>query len=126
MMFGRNNTPHITMRSALAVLMTAALLTIVTGCSLMACAFSTGSSHACCHKHQNGRMPCGSQTAMQQCAYTLLERGRTVTANSSGPAPAAVAAIYQPVRTALSKSTYSPARLVDSAGLFLRNRVLLI
>lgn len=125
MTFILHNTSNVVMRSTFAVLMTVVLIATVAGCPLMACAFAPGSSHACCHKHQNGRTPCGSETEMQQCAYSLLEHSRTA-APVAALAPAITAAFNQPDRAFSAVSDRLPVRLADSAGLYLRLRVLLV
>jgi len=114
------------MRTAAAFTMVLVLLGAVTFCSLIACPLAAAASDSCCHKPQSSSgPPCHSKT-LQDCPYLLLENGKTAPI-----ATYAVTAHTQPVTPELTLQdghSIVPAgfRLTDSAGLFLRNRVLLI
>jgi hypothetical protein len=110
------------MRSAIAILMPVLMVTALGACLLTTCAPAADSSHACCHSHRSGT-PSAPTTAAHQCIHNLLERGKIVPGvHLAGPPPAL--GCPSPVRD--SDSAPVPERLADSAGLFLKIRVLLI
>jgi hypothetical protein len=104
------------MRSTVAALVDAVLAAVLCGCVLLGCALADnlGARHACCHKH-----------GMQQCAYNLLERSEKAASAHYASAPPAIVLPEPPVHAGAA-AVSSPTFLADSAGLFLRIRVLLI
>jgi len=113
------------MRAAAAFTMVLALLGAVTFCSLIACPLAAAASDSCCHKPQSPSGPCHSK-AVEDCPYLVLENGKTTPI-----ATYAVAAPIQPVTPELTlpdgrSIVHAEFRITDSAGLFLRNCVLLI
>jgi len=109
------------MRSAAAVLMTVLLMVTVGACVWMCGA--PGTVHSCCNKHQSGGTPCAPNAELRPCAFTMLERGRP------GPAVSLAITTLAPAFSAPVQHGHvvaPPQRLVDSGGLFLKNRILLI
>ena len=105
------------MRSV-ALAMSAFLVSAIALCALIVCPASAD-THSCCHQNPPKSAP--------DCPYTILEKSKAnpslsqvfwtgFTVNAGYTAPQLV--FSHPVTT--------ECRLVDSAGLFLRNRVLLI
>jgi hypothetical protein len=128
LIFGRHIPFCRTVRSAVAVLMAAALLSLVTPCCLAAYGSamdSSASGHACCHQHRCSGMPCAPHKKMQECEHNLLERCTTAfTADlASNPLAASVPELA-PMR-GCEKLLHSEM-LADSSGLYLRIHVLLI
>jgi hypothetical protein len=114
------------MRTAAAFTMVLVLLGAVTFCSLIACPLAAAANDSCCHKPQSSSGPPCHSKAVQDCPYLVLENGKTTPIVTY-----AVAAHIQPVTPefALQDShsiVRAEFRLTDSAGLFLRNCVLLI
>ncbi len=114
------------MRSVIAILTTIVLVVIATSCGSV-CLLGAASNTAgdCCPQHHSSHMPCGSKPGIQQCPYSILARAKTVATDGAVVAPpAAVLAPLPADHQSTSKN--APQRLADSAGLFLRLRVLLI
>ena len=116
------------MRRVAALAMVLMLLSIVTVCPLLACPLmerSAAASHSCCHHKAAHPAPCPMQTA-RECPYTIL--GKSDRNPAGSPATALLPVDIWP---GLVSSEYAPAdhaagRVINSAGLFLRNRTLLI
>jgi hypothetical protein len=105
------------MRKAIASAMVLLLLSVVPLCALIACPVTVSS---CCHKQPAKTLP--------DCPYSILQKGKT---NPTAIHAQWVGAIAQANRGAIlpppaGQTIEAPARLIDTAGLFLRNRVLLI
>jgi hypothetical protein len=105
------------MRKAVTAVMLVSLFAILASCQLLGCAPQDSVDHACCHKHAGVKVP---------CLHELLEKGKAgaVLAHAEGPAPVARVSIPE-----LSQSlclVQTETRLPNLAGLYLRNRVLLI
>ena len=118
----------VVMRTALALAMSFLLLSVITACPLLACPLKADVSAApksCCHKPHSHPLPC-EQPAAKNCPYLVLERGKASPIQSQ-----AVAAGLVPnspdLHAILGESTVpSHGRIPDSAGLYLRIRVLLV
>jgi hypothetical protein len=96
------------------------LLSILTVCPLMACGPTLDSS--CCHPSP-ASCP---KTTLQECPYSLLEKGKTATAMAH-----VLSVALQPVSSDAGVSAaysfiQSKNRVPSSNGLYLRIRVLLI
>ena len=125
-----NGFPSVTstspMRTAVAVMMALMLLSIVAVCPLMACPITAGSSgggESCCHKSQHPPTSC-PRTTVRDCPYFVLENGKT-----PKPALPIFAFVFLPASTDIAVSSHlsilpAESRLPNSAGLFLRIRVL--
>jgi hypothetical protein len=114
---------------AAAVAMTVILLSVIVLCPSVVCAMHGNSqpdSDSCCHKSHSHPAPCPAKTA-PDCPYTVLEKSNTNTGLLHWGWITPVV-WTQPAVPALSVNRVSTSelRLVDSTGLFLRNRVLLI
>jgi len=120
--FRRHIPSYSQMRSALAILMPVLVVTALGACAFTTCALAADSSHACCHRHRSGT-PGAPTTATHQCIHNLLERGKIVPGVHLADPPPALSC-PSPVHD--SDCAPVPERLADSAGLFLRIRVLLI
>ena len=106
------------MRLAVASLMALVLLSILTVCPLMAC--GPVPDNRCCH---DSSCP---KTAVQECPYVLLGKGKTATATAH-----LLNATLDPVSPGLNAlGAYTPigieSRISSSHGLYLHIRVLLI
>jgi hypothetical protein len=102
------------MRLALAFVMTLTLVSVITLCPFIACPLQAGS---CCHHPQSQVTP---------CPYSIIEKGKT-----SSAAVYPVAVHFLPGNPALYTAGHFSAvqpqcRLLNTSGIFLRNRVLLI
>jgi hypothetical protein len=114
------------MKTTVAFLMALMLLSIVAVCPLMACSIAVGpdaGGDSCCHKSQQPPASC-PRTTVRDCPYFVLENAKT-----PKPAPAIFAFIFHPTSTDIAVSSHFsilPAenRLPNSAGLFLRIRVM--
>ena len=98
------------------------LLSILTVCPLMACGPALDSD--CCHRSQPS--PTCPKTTLQECPYSLLEKGKTAAAVTQ-----VLSVALDPVSPDVSVSDdYSfiqtTNRVPSSNGLYLRIRVLLI
>ncbi len=107
----------------MASVLALALLSILTVCPLMACGFMLDSR--CCHDSQSLPLSCPKAT-LQDCPYTLLEKGKTATAMAQVSSVA-----LEPVSSTASDShahsfIQHKNRVPNSNGLYLRIRVLLI
>lgn len=105
------------MKKAITVVMLVMWFAILGSCQILGCAPQESAGHACCHKHAAPAIP---------CLHELLEKGKPGAVLAHGNAVAPVARISIP---AVSESLYTvpvETRLPDLAGLYLRNRVLLI
>jgi hypothetical protein len=113
------------MRTVVAFMMALVLLSIITVCPLIACPLVDGSgaaSKGCCHKQQPAPRPC----TLQVCPYAILESGKTV-AMIAQTLTVGLLPISPEAPTSGPFSSIQVAnRIPDSAGLFLRNHVLLI
>ena len=119
---------RVSMRAA-AIAMTVILLSVIVLCPSVVCAMHGNSqpdSDSCCHKSHSHPAPCPAKTA-PDCPYTVLEKSNTNTGLLHWGWITPVV-WTQPAVPALSVNRVSTSelRLVDSTGLFLRNRVLLI
>jgi len=99
------------------------LLSILTVCPLMACGPALDSD--CCHRSQPSPTSC-PKTTLQECPYSLLDKGKTATAMVH-----ALSVALEPVPLDVSVSDPSSFirnknRVPSSNGLYLRIRVLLI
>ena len=105
------------MRKTITAVMLVALFAIVASCQLFGCVPPDPTDHACCPKHAGAKMP---------CLHELLEKGKAgaVLAHAVGPAPVAQISI-PPISQSLP-TVPAETRLPNLAGLYLRNRVLLI
>src|SRR5579862_5672421 len=117
------------MKRALATSVVANLLSVLFLCPLVICA-STANDHSvthdCCHKSHSQPAPCPSKTS-PDCFYSILEKSKTSSAAihwhwAISALPAQLSGSL-PLSSHAARAAY---RLVNSAGLFLRNRVLLI
>jgi hypothetical protein len=116
------------MRTVVAFTMALVLVSILAVCPLMACPLTAGSGEVgkpCCHKSQTQPASC-PRTTVQDCPYFILENSKTAKTASQ-----TFVIGLPPVSPEVSVSdgfSILPAktRLPNSAGLFLRIRVLLI
>jgi hypothetical protein len=112
------------MRSALAWMMSFALLNVISACPVLAHQVPTG--HACC-EHSRGRdLPC-TETSSNNCPYVLLEKSQ----GKAGVLTLLLATVSSAQREAIRPVTWftSPnwaERLLDFSGSYLAFRVLLI
>src|SRR5258708_20297261 len=110
------------MRFAVAAVMALVLLSILTVCPLMACGPVLDSD--CCHRSQPSPTSC-PKTTLQECPYSLLEKGKTATAIVH-----VLSAALEPVSPDVSDSSaytiHSTNTFPTSNRLYLRIRVLLI
>lgn len=111
------------MKRALASAMTLVILSVIVLCPLAICRWTLSpdpATDSCCHKP-----PTHSQS--QPCPYSILEKSK---ANPSASNIVWTLAIVQtppaPALVILREDISGGGRLIDSTGLFLRNRVLLI
>jgi hypothetical protein len=117
------------MKRALAAAMTLFLLGVVALCPVIACPLMAAhaESGSCCHKPQKTHpAPCPLKT-VPDCPYSILEKSKTNPAATH--AKWVGAAIQTATGSALplaGLTVTAPCRLIDAAGLFLRNRALLI
>src|SRR5579863_6779306 len=116
------------MKAGVAMAMTLILVSIVVLCPIVACPLSAKSqpNHSCCHKPQSHPAPCPTKDA-PDCPYTILQKSKT----NPGVAHAQwFGSILRADNThdllSLGLIAHTPCRLVNSAGLFLLNHVLLI
>jgi hypothetical protein len=111
------------MKGMVASLVAIVLLSLVAICPLPACAMALA-QHGCCHKSQ--AQPHCPMPTLQDCPYFILEKGKTA------PTIANFVPVLcrQPASDLWAPNSFSTirteARLPDSAGLYLRVRVLLI
>jgi len=106
-----------------ASLVAVVLLSLIAVCPLPACAMAL-THHGCCHKSQT--QPRCPMPTLQDCPYFILEKGKTAPTVASF-APVLCRQITSDFCTPDFLSTIrTEARLPDSAGLYLRVRVLLI
>jgi hypothetical protein len=106
-----------------ASLVAIVLLSLLAICPLPACAMALA-QHGCCHKSQ--AQPHCSMPTLQDCPYFILEKGKTAPTVASY-APALCRQTGSDLHAPDSFSAIrTEARLPDSAGLYLRVRVLLI
>lgn len=117
------------MKSAVAFAMTVFLVSVVALCPAIACPLMAAhaDSDSCCHHPQKTpTAPCPLQT-VPDCPYTILEKSKTNPAATHAHwAGAAIQVAPHTILPAAGPTIDVPTRLVDTAGLFLRNRVLLI
>ena len=125
-----NGFPSVTstslVKTAVAFMMALMLLTIVAICPLMACPITAGSDgggESCCRKSQHPPISC-PRTTVRDCPYFVLENGKTP--NTASPI---FTFIFHPTSTDSAVSPHlsippAESRLPNSAGLFLRIRVL--
>ena len=115
------------MRRLAACGMAAMLVAAVTVCPLLACPLRQNCpapSRPVCHHKQSHSAPCTHSA--QDCPYTILAKSDRNTAGWDGVALQAARILPGLVRPACPRSEDAGGRLIDSAGLFLRHRVLLI
>jgi len=116
------------MKTAVASAMALILLSVIALCPLIICPLNPGSeavSHACCHKSQSHPTPSPTKQ-VPDCPYSILAKSKT----NAGAYTLWTAVVAQTSYTIsvpeLPEAAHADYRLVDSTGLFLRNRVLLI
>jgi hypothetical protein len=103
------------MRSAVASAVILVLLSAVALCPLIACSQAAPS---CCHKPAK---------TVPDCPYSILEKSKTTsTATHAKWVGSIVRTEHGATLPVASFTIHAASRLVDAAGLFLRNRVLLI
>ncbi len=124
----RNPVQHVYLDDDVAFVMAVMLVSIATVCPAIACPLGQVSgtqSRSCCHQPQPQPTSC-PRTTIQSCPYLSLEKSTAATTT-----PDAVSVSLTPVSPELPVlNRLSPFgiedRLPNSAGLFLRIRVLLI
>ena len=124
----RFSTSTSMMRTAVAFVLALMLVSIATVCPAVACPLgqvSSTQSRSCCHQPQPQPTSC-PRTTIQNCPYLSLEKSTAATTT-----PDAVSVSLTPVSPELPvwnrlSSFGIEDRLPNSAGLFLRIRVLLI
>ena len=117
-------TSTITMRTAVSLTLAFVLVTFLAICPSMACPLNAGQrAGGCCHKSQQGHNSCPRPVV--DCPYLILERGKTaLTVPTAVAPPKSVLPYIEPAD--LPTVIAATSRVPDSAGLFLRIRVLLI
>lgn len=114
------------MRTAVALGATLLLLTIVALCPLLMCpliAQADASDHGCCHKPHSHHSSCPPQIA-PDCPYIALEKSKTQPVVS--PMLAARLCRLNPDLGLEVGLAARPTYPRNAAGIYLRNRVLLI
>ena len=93
------------------------IFAVLASCQMFGCAPQDAADHGCCSKHATPKAP---------CLHELLGQGRAgvVLAHGECAAPAAPVSIL-PISKSLS-TVQTETRQPNLAGLYLRNRVLLI
>jgi len=111
------------MRGAAAVFATVVLLGITALCPQWVCApEEAANAHSCCpEQHHKTHNPCDATS--QTCPYLLLQKSTAVALALPVSAPGIIAA---PALDRFERAPAAPSMIRDSAGLYLRNRVLLI
>jgi len=114
---------------AAALVMTVVLLTVIALCPSAACPMRSDlqpDSDSCCHKSHSHPVPCPAKTA-PDCPYTIIEKSN-INSGASHWSWAGIVSWHKPGVPAVAVSTicHRDGRLVNSADIFLRNRVLLI
>jgi hypothetical protein len=103
------------MRSVVASALILFLVSVAALCPALACAPTPSS---CCHKPAR---------TVPDCPYSILEKSKTNPAATHAKWVGSIARTDEGVMLPVaSRTVNAPCRLVDTSGLFLRNRVLLI
>jgi len=105
------------MRKAITAVMLVTLFAILASCQLLGCVPLDAADHACCPKHSTVKMP---------CLHDLLEKGKAGAVLAHTEAPAPVTRVSIPAISQSLCPVQTEARRPNRAGLYLRNRVLLI
>lgn len=115
------------MRTAAVSTMILVLVAIVALCPVILCPLIVqAQAGSCCHKPPRHGVPCPAQS-VPACPYSLLEKSNATPAASYSHVAVARVTVEQNFVLPLSGLAVHPiSRLVDTDGLFLRNRVLLI
>ena len=115
------------MRTAVAIVATLLVLSVITACPLLACPLNAdyaAAGKSCCHKSHSAPKPC--EPTARNCPYDMLERGKTtpVLAHILSVALISTATVVP----APDRDSTAPAfsALSESLPLFLRIRVLRI
>jgi hypothetical protein len=116
------------MRAIVASIVVTVLVGLLAVCPLMACAMAPeiAAHHGCCRKSPQPQPTRCPLPSVQDCPYFILEKGKTsqTTAQVSVVACQPITAIFRVADQFFAARTET--RLPDSAGLYLRVRVLLI
>jgi len=108
--------------------MTLILLSVVALCPIIACplAADSHSGDSCCHKPQSHPDPCPAKS-IPDCPYTILQKSNANPGSAYAPSLGVLAQTAH-ISPPLVSGHVAPAplRLADSAGLYLRNCVLLV
>jgi hypothetical protein len=115
------------MRGAAAVFATLVLLGITALCPQWVCApEEAANTHSCCPESQqqthHTHNPCDATS--QTCPYLLLQKSKAVALALPVLAPGMISA--PTLQTRFERVAAIPSMVRDSAGLYLRNHVLLI
>jgi hypothetical protein len=105
------------MRKAITVVMLLAWFAILGTCQMLACAPHESAGDACCPKHAVPKVP---------CPHELLEKAKPGKMLAHGEAAAPTALLSIPTISESLRTVRVDTRLPNLAGLYLRNRVLLI
>jgi hypothetical protein len=105
------------MRKAITAVLLVALFAILGTCPMWGCAPADVADHACCHKHVAPKMP---------CPHGLLEQAKAGAALAHGFGAAPVTRVSIPAISESLDTVRTETRLPNLAGLYLRNRILLI
>lgn len=121
------HTSYVNVRTVVASLVAAVLMSLLAICPLTACAMAPDSDaahHGCCHKHPQPTH-CPLRT-VQDCPYFILAKGKIT--QTVAPVSADVFQVVAPdLRVPDHSSSFrGETRLPNSKGLYLRVRVLLI
>jgi hypothetical protein len=112
-----------------AIAMTLILLSVIVVCPMAACPFGANpvpAPDSCCHKPKSHSTPCHSE-AVPDCPYLILDKSKTNTDSAHAVCARIIVATAQlTAPPSFSHLVDTEWRLVNSAGLFLRNCVLLI
>lgn len=114
---------------AAALALTVVLLSVITLCPSAACPMRTDlqpDSDSCCHKSHSHPVPCPAKTA-PDCPYTIIEKSNINTGHWHWIWTGTISWDRPGVPgVTVSDVHYGEDRIVNSADIFLRNRVLLI
>lgn len=105
------------MRKAVVLTVLAVWVAILGTCQVLSCAPLTVSQHSCCPKHQAPKTP---------CPHDLLEKSKVSPQFTDFVMPVAVAPVILPTFSDVLHPVVVSTRLPNLAGLYLRNRILLI